>query len=307
MSTAILPTLASPSFQGVVLAVYRTALSIAVTDSGGPATDDVFEPANGFDGLDAPGAFDAPGGRLLTIARWSAGGLPDGISVDNGFEPGRLELVAGMPVAPAGAACLSVADRLHIVLQGAAGWSPVMVQMHAASPGLRARATVLHDAVAALRRGSGAAFGTAQETTAVDALGPALRAGDTAAARLGCELIGLGRGLTPSGDDVLVGLSAALAATGVRWGRSLAGQWARHAAGRTTRVAEGYHRHAAAGEFAGRLHDLLFAVLVGPVEGIPAAVARVAALGATSGLDTLVGVDLGLNAAAAAAPEQRVA
>jgi hypothetical protein len=64
-------------------------------------------------------------------------------------------------------------------------------------------------------------------------------------------------------------------------------------------VACAFHRAAAQGDYAERLHDLLGAVLGAPVAAIPTAADRAAAWGATSGLDTIDGVLLGLDAVAA--------
>jgi hypothetical protein len=60
-------------------------------------------------------------------------------------------------------------------------------------------------------------------------------------------------------------------------------------------VAETFHRHAAAGAYSERLHDVLWAILTGPVPAIPAAVRAAAAWGATSGADTLAGILLALD------------
>jgi hypothetical protein len=126
----------------------------------------------------------------------------------------------------------------------------------------------------------------------------ALETGDGRhAPELATRLIGLGAGLTPSGDDVLVGIEAALHAV------------ARPSAGflalatddveeRTTELAATLLRHAAAGEFAERLHTLLAALLGSDDETIPAAIDRAVAWGATSGTDSLLGVLTGLDVAA---------
>lgn len=127
-------------------------------------------------------------------------------------------------------------------------------------------------------------------------LGAALAASDVdGATRAGMSLIGLGPGLTPSGDDLLVGLTAALTAMGDPGARRLAGAWATEAVTRTTEVAAAFHRCAATGEYSERLHLLLDAILVGPPEEIAGAVAVAADWGATSGIDTLAGVVLALR------------
>jgi hypothetical protein len=125
----------------------------------------------------------------------------------------------------------------------------------------------------------------------------ALEAGDrSGAADQAARLIGLGPGLTPSGDDVLVGIEGALHALAQPSAGFLA-----LAIGdveeRTTDLAATLLRHAAAGEFAERLHTLLAALLGSDDESIPAAIGRAVAWGATSGTDCLLGVMIGLDVA----------
>lgn len=103
-------------------------------------------------------------------------------------------------------------------------------------------------------------------------------------------LIGLGTGLTPSGDDYLVGLLAGLEASGDRSWAPLARAIATAAPSRTTAIGAAMLGHAARGEYTERLHDVLIALADGRSRGLAAAVGRAMAYGATSGADTLVGV-----------------
>jgi hypothetical protein len=107
-------------------------------------------------------------------------------------------------------------------------------------------------------------------------------------------LMGLGPGLTPAGDDCLVGVLAVLhrvepdglvAAPLVRLGIEGAART------RTTTVAAEFLRHALAGRFAEPLLDLLTAT---NAEGGHTAARRLCAYGASSGADTLLGVALAL-------------
>ena len=110
-------------------------------------------------------------------------------------------------------------------------------------------------------------------------------------------LIGLGPGATPSGDDLLVGLAAGLAATDHPMARSFAAGVARQAAGMTTSVAESYLFHAGRLEFSERVH-------VGGAGGAHrpgarswrAAVNAALAWGASSGADLMVGLLVGIEA-----------
>ncbi|MHB8574457.1 MAG: oxamate carbamoyltransferase subunit AllH family protein [Dehalococcoidia bacterium] len=130
----------------------------------------------------------------------------------------------------------------------------------------------------------------------------AFAAGDTAfIERLISSLVGLGPGLTPSGDDIIGGLLFALAclsspSIGGRGAVRGAG-WAALLAGRTHEISIAIIRDLASGEGPEPLHDLARELLdtrsTGPVA---ATVQRVAAIGHQSGRDLLAGFFVGLFA-----------
>jgi hypothetical protein len=116
----------------------------------------------------------------------------------------------------------------------------------------------------------------------------AVRTRDAAATARACAgLVGLGAGLTPSGDDFLVGFSAALRLTG----HPLADVVARAGAeGCTTDLAAMFHHYAARGEYSQRIHSLLLRLVLGMTADD---LAEALAWGATSGADCLFGVVCG--------------
>jgi hypothetical protein len=120
-------------------------------------------------------------------------------------------------------------------------------------------------------------------------------------------LVGLGPGLTPSGDDFLVGLLAGLEAIGHPARATIAAAVAGVAPSRTTPIGAWVLRHAARGSFPERLHDALIALARGDEAAIRDAIERAMAYGATSGADTLVGLFAGLDGAAEAGGEETVA
>jgi hypothetical protein len=130
-------------------------------------------------------------------------------------------------------------------------------------------------------------------------------AGTAQTAALG--LVGLGIGLTPSGDDFLVGLLAGLEATDHPLRDALAAAIARETPGRTTEFGAALLEHACRGEFSQRLHDVLIAIAAHDDVGLPRAIARAEAYGATSGADTLAGLSCALEVASSRASTQRVA
>jgi hypothetical protein len=116
------------------------------------------------------------------------------------------------------------------------------------------------------------------------------------------QLIGLGSGLTPSGDDFLVGYLAGLW-SGVR--NSLErhhfvtdlGEAVIHLSGQTNDISRTYLYHAAHGQVSSRLKALAAAIGAGkgPDELLPIAEAAMRA-GHTSGMDAVTGLLFGLAA-----------
>jgi hypothetical protein len=251
---------------------------------------------------------------LLTIASPEAGGLPNGILADLGPDWREVGLQSGMAVFACDATIRVPDAGLEIQFDAAARWSPRLRSSADAAATSAARWRRRADATRAIARGraSAAGFGALlQEDVADDPVGilgvarpilselvVALETGDrTRAAEVAARLVGLGPGLTPSGDDVLVGIEAALRALS----RPSAGFLALalgDVEGRTTALAATLLRHAGAGEFAERLHSVLAALIGADDEAIPAAIDRAVAWGATSGTDCLLGVLIGLDVSA---------
>ncbi|MBS0538683.1 MAG: DUF2877 domain-containing protein [Proteobacteria bacterium] len=117
-------------------------------------------------------------------------------------------------------------------------------------------------------------------------------AGDEAVRRL----IGLGPGLTPSGDDLLCGLLGALAAAGDARFAIVRGAVMRHL-DRTTSASKDYLGQACAPWWTGLLHGF-FAAIAGPNGDISGAFRRLAARGHSSGIDQAAGLVAGLALAA---------
>jgi hypothetical protein len=252
---------------------------------------------------------------LLTVASPESGGLPNGILVDLGPDWRTIGLEPGM-VAHASDANIGVPGAgLEIRLDAATRWSPRFPLFHqvadVASPRWRRRTAATRTIARA--RASAGGFGALLREDArrdghfgiVDVARPilaelivALETGDrSAAAEVASGLIGLGPGLTPSGDDALVGIEAALHAVDSPSAGFLA-LALDDVEDRTTALAATLLRHAAAGEFAERLHTLLAGLLGSDDRTIATAIDRAAAWGATSGTDCLLGVLIGLDVAA---------
>lgn len=241
---------------------------------------------------------------LIALAPERAGGLPNGLLVAGAPDFRDLGLRPGMTVIRAGD-MLRLGDRVALRLEGAVAWDPRVPAVDTA----RAAGSWARHAPIARRtaRAWPVAHGLARvpgASAVMGALARAIGASDRrAATAAGRRLVGLGPGLTPSGDDVLAGIEAALHALG----HPVAGfveDLLDGIEGRTTAVSAALLRHAARGEASERVHELLGALLDADDVGVGTAVERAAAWGACSGIDGVTGVLLGLDAACVAHAER---
>jgi hypothetical protein len=104
-------------------------------------------------------------------------------------------------------------------------------------------------------------------------------------------LIGLGPGLTPSGDDFLGGMLIALHALGAHAAARRLGPWVlAQAEDRTHRISQGHLACAAEGEGAGALHEALAAICFPGSPGLGRCLEALGGIGHSSGWDALAGV-----------------
>ena len=111
------------------------------------------------------------------------------------------------------------------------------------------------------------------------------------------DLLGLGPGLTPSGDDVLCGMLVALHAVG--WTdvvHELYAEIARAAPSATSAISAAFLRAAAEGLGCEALHAAIAAILEGRIEALAGRVETLGRIGHTSGWDALAGALLVLQA-----------
>jgi hypothetical protein len=100
------------------------------------------------------------------------------------------------------------------------------------------------------------------------------------------ELIGLGPGLTPAGDDFLIGALAGLDVLGQTNMHAALSRAVVAAAGRTSPLSASLLRAAAAGHVGENLHRIVAALVTGDAD---AAILAAARIGYTSGFDALAG------------------
>jgi hypothetical protein len=111
------------------------------------------------------------------------------------------------------------------------------------------------------------------------------------------EMLGLGPGLTPSGDDVVGGAMVTLTMLGhCRVRDALWASLREHARERTSDLSLAHLEAAAEGHGAAALHTVLASLLTGAGERLPADLAMLDAVGHSSGWDGLAGALLVLRA-----------
>ena len=109
------------------------------------------------------------------------------------------------------------------------------------------------------------------------------------------ELIGLGPGLTPSGDDLLGGMLITCCRLSETSVAERLGETILKSADRTNVVSQAHLRAAALGYGAAPLHDLLDAILRNDRQDIAEALDATAKIGHSSGVDALAGMVLALR------------
>lgn len=241
---------------------------------------------------------------LFVVAIEDVGGVPGGILVRDVADLRRTGIQPGMTLCPSADGWSFPAAGIAIVASRAMTWSPALPT----AATLRLTPEVARAAAAARRvtversrpgglapllsraDGSGDPWLTRARALVGTQLEALARADVTAAVGPTIELIGLGIGLTPSGDDYLVGLLAGLEATLDPARHELAAAIATHAPGRTTAIGAAALDHATQGAFGERLHEVLVAVATGRLDDLAGPIERAMAYGATSGSDTLVGL-----------------
>jgi Protein of unknown function (DUF2877) len=219
-----------------------------------------------------------------TAARISATGLDVGgrLQVDltaaHRWEPARLDLTL---LSAEIRARLAPAERIARESARAGGLAPLLPHLAA----LAALDAAPPGGLDALGRAAWAGLG---------ALLPPWRRGDAAAVgQAAIKLVGLGPGLTPSGDDLLAGLLVGTARSRGTVPTELGQACLAAARGRTTDIALARLRHAARGAIEEVQEDVLAGLLGAGDPSFDVAVARAARWGHTSGVDTLVGLFLG--------------
>jgi len=255
-------------------------------------------------------------GEVVALVSQRVGNGPLNIVLEgDGFLSRGLE--AGLPVEGDGRG-IRIGGALNsepyrVSLAGAEVWEPRLEwdRLNADRPELKANLAILHDHLIAQAPAESLAClliaspagGRSIESTyrkaaqrAIEGLLAALHEGDRQGIAAGAAaLAGLGPGLTPAGDDFLLGLMVGLRT----WLQFLAGRGLsveeacqaiyEAAAGRTNLLSIALLRSAREGMFGEAWHDLLAALRQGEANEVRGAADRVLGFGGTSGADALGG------------------
>jgi hypothetical protein len=248
---------------------------------------------------------EGPGG-LICLGPVSLGAGPLNLLCADwphgGVAPGTLARLSGAEIRLVGGAVLSLAGAMEWRPPPPPEWQVADLRrglaVLARAAARRAPRDGLGRLIPALAdRGRPAAEDTASPllrrvTTSASALAEWLAGGagppPPAQAR---ALIGLGPGLTPSGDDLIGGVLIALNALRRPDAAEQLGSWALPlAATRTSAISRAHLAAAAAGEGAEPLHRVLAAICTAAEFGLERELDAVAAVGHCSGWDALAGV-----------------
>ncbi|MDQ0613267.1 hypothetical protein QF046_000908 [Microbacterium sp. W4I4] len=228
---------------------------------------------------------DAPSTIRTEVSNWAARGVAQGAPVHIDATGIRIPAADGTTIA--------------IDLSPDAAWTPAPVDLSALTvDDIDAALHILSDFTAPQAMTDFGRAAAAPIAERLDALRHALLAGPPAPITAASErLIGLGEGLTPTGDDILTGFAF------------LAAQPGMHGAGRLTAIEDAVRgaddltgllslttmRHALRGRGRQCLHDLAAAVEAGDAQWLRTAAALIQNIGHTSGADILTGVRIALE------------
>ena len=262
---------------------------------------------------------ETPTGTLVTLAGCDCDNAPDTVVVDAPDFTG-FEVTAG-DVVTACRTGIAIAQRLHVRFEGTLRWRGDLPPGPIDAGLLRGNVEFVHARLleAGTPGGMLAAAGAADPWTAevarmLAARGEQVRLGllrgDAGAFRAhAASLIGLGPGLTPSGDDFLVGVFAALHVDGpgARFA-PLCAEIVVEGAAATNAISLAALRHAAHGRVRESIRQLLWELTQGTPAQAAAALQPVLAIGSTSGTDIAAGIlcGAGIHLAPAASPRTQL-
>lgn len=237
----------------------------------------------------------AAGGEIFAIAAAGADDAPDTVVADG---PLAVARVAPGDQVVAGGDSIVITGRVELALAGAMPWRAVLPAYPTHDARLRRNLALMREALARRWPPGARVSALGRELDQLlahrrDLLCSALAAGDReAACRHGRAMLGLGHGLTPSGDDFLAGLMAVLHLPGGPGEalRDVGLQIVDGAERRTNAISVAMLRAASEGRVRECVTVLLRELVAGEPEGVTGGLGRVLAIGSTSGSDMAAGI-----------------
>ncbi len=232
---------------------------------------------------------------LVTVASRTVDNAPGTLIVD-AVSLGAAGVQAG-DQAVGGEGGLALGGRIGIRLEGATEWEPALLTYPQDDARLRDNLEIVRASVERAQAGWSPACGADMLHRHASALCDALRRGHPVdACAWARALLGLGPGLTPSGDDFLVGLFAVLHVAESPCGRlkGICAGILADADQRTNAISAAALAAAARGRVRESVHEFLRQLMTGSREAAMAALAPVLAIGSTSGADMAAGIVSGL-------------
>jgi hypothetical protein len=266
-----------------------------------------------------------PGRRLISVSQIDVSNSPTNIVTNlKGCGWPELGVKAGAAVVMAGQ--LLCLGQVSVDLSSASLWIPAIRQSIVSLPSQKIKRNILRlNSVAGLyvnRQGLSpllpyldellaggcplAVYGDPFLQTAANSIAGLIIAIKTADLPAVCQaargLVGLGPGLTPSGDDFLSGLMAGMVfsqqiaclnplVSAARINAAIVSQ----TEGRTNDISRQLLEFSARGEVTETMEAVILAVLRGPKAQLEQSIVRLVTVGASSGTDQLLGIMLGIS------------
>jgi hypothetical protein len=251
-----------------------------------------------------------PTGRLVTLQASGPLQAPLALALFGGLETLVPRLSVGALVVQHLPEAAGIPAALRLVCDGAQEWDGRIRPIASlTAPALSQRADALtawmtqhvpaHGLAPLVTAGHGRAQGLSAVCRHVATALLPLLTGDLSTAAvldLASRIVGLGEGLTPSGDDLFIGLLAVLQATGYLPSVlpvAAQQQFLRGVTGRTSDLSAEFLRCALEGHFAAPVVRFIRTLFAPEPRGWQASAASLAAVGHSSGVDAMVGIVLG--------------
>lgn len=267
--------------------VQHTSFPVAVSEAIRPMLTGAAVPVQVIGVFGAAVYLRTARGELLAVVTHDAARLPIAAVLGRTSDSRPLAAIRGADLGSVGSGRITIGE---FSAYAARWWNPRPALLPVRPESLAAGAAALRQ----LLEGADVGLPAAVLSRTLPPLLAGIRRRDTdAAAAAAAGLIGLGPGLTPSGDDLLAGLLATLVCFDHAGSEPLAARILATAAGRTTELSWALLGQAALGNCCAQVSTLLHAVRAD--HEVAGAHRDLRGLGHTSGAALALGVSLGID------------